>query len=65
MKKLGFRTLMNFIPLNADLIKGSHGRVPEDIDDFPIFISNSIFHKDKVEIESTEVFNLLKKIIKH
>ena len=34
MKKLGFRTLMNFIPLNADLIKGSHCRVPEDIDDF-------------------------------
>ncbi len=65
MKKLGFRTLMNFIPLNADLIKGSHGRVPENIDDFPIFISNSIFQKDKVEIESTEVFNLLKKIIKH
>ena len=26
-------------PLNADLIKGSHGRVPENIDDFPIFIS--------------------------
>ena len=32
-KKLGFRTLMDVIPLDADLVRGSHGRVdtPEDI----------------------------------
>ena len=65
MKKLGFRTLMDFIPLNANLIKGSHGRIPENIDDFPIFISNSNLEQDKVEIDSTEVFHLIKKIIKN
>ena len=32
-KKLGFRTLMDVIPLDSGLVKGSHGRVetPEDI----------------------------------
>ena len=29
-KKLGFRTLMDVIPLDASLVKGSHGRVPDD-----------------------------------
>ena len=29
-KKLGFRTLMDVIPLDASLVKGSHGRIPDD-----------------------------------
>ncbi|NND15395.1 MAG: alkaline phosphatase family protein, partial [Eudoraea sp.] len=32
-KKLGFRTLMNVIPLQAELVKGSHGRIPESVED--------------------------------
>ena len=39
-KKLGFRTVMNIIPLDATLIKGSHGRLTEDQEDYPILISN-------------------------
>lgn len=39
-KKLGFRTVMNIIPIDASLIKGSHGRLTEDKEDYPIFISN-------------------------
>ncbi len=39
-KKLGFRTVMNIIPIDATLIKGSHGRLTEDKEDYPIFISN-------------------------
>ncbi len=31
-KKLGFRTLMDVIPLDATLVKGSHGRVSADVD---------------------------------
>ena len=34
-KKLGFRTVMNIIPLKANLVKGSHGRIPEDESDYP------------------------------
>lgn len=39
-KKLGFRYLMDLIPLDASLIKGSHGRLAEDPDDHPVFISS-------------------------
>ncbi|TGM57710.1 alkaline phosphatase family protein [Leptospira biflexa] len=36
-KKLGFRYLMDVIPLDAGLVKGSHGGLPTDSDFFPIF----------------------------
>ncbi len=38
-KKLGFRTLMDVIPLDATLVKGSHGRRPEDAADWPVWIA--------------------------
>jgi predicted AlkP superfamily pyrophosphatase or phosphodiesterase len=37
---LGFRTLMDVIPLDARLVKGSHGRITEDERDGPLFISS-------------------------
>lgn len=38
-KKLGFRYLMDVIPLDASLIRGSHGLVPEDAKDGPVWLS--------------------------
>ncbi|MEO0731566.1 MAG: nucleotide pyrophosphatase/phosphodiesterase family protein [Bacteroidota bacterium] len=38
-KKLGLRMLMDVIPLDATLVKGSHGRVPEEDGHKPVFIS--------------------------
>ena len=38
-KKLGFRYLMNVIPLDATLVKGSHGRVGTAPEHHPVFIS--------------------------
>jgi hypothetical protein len=35
-KKLGLRGLFDVIPLDASLVRGSHGRVPEDLDDWPV-----------------------------
>lgn len=40
-RKLGFRALMDVIPLTAELVKGSHGRVVEDPQDGPVFISSN------------------------
>ena len=37
-KKLGFRTLMNFIPLDASLVKGSHGRIHLKDEDKALYI---------------------------
>ena len=40
-KKLGFRTLMNVIPLDASLVKGSHGCIPDKKEDKPILIAKN------------------------
>jgi predicted AlkP superfamily pyrophosphatase or phosphodiesterase len=42
--RLGFRTLMNVIPLDPGLVRGSHGRVTDAPDDGPLFITNRPQH---------------------
>jgi len=37
----GFRALMDVIPLDARLVKGSHGRLTDDPGDGPLFISSA------------------------
>ena len=39
-KALGFRTLMNIIPLDANLVRGSHGRSDNSPQHSPVFISS-------------------------
>ena len=39
-KALGFRYLMNVIPLDATLVRGSHGRIPPTLADGPVLISS-------------------------
>lgn len=38
-KKLGFRALLDVIPLDASLVKGSHGRDDVPVDEQPIFVT--------------------------
>jgi predicted AlkP superfamily pyrophosphatase or phosphodiesterase len=38
-KKLGFRYLLRVIPLDASLVRGSHGRLPAAPDEGPVFMS--------------------------
>jgi hypothetical protein len=38
-KKLGFKALMEVISQDASLVKGSHGRIPEDPLDWPVLIA--------------------------
>jgi len=64
-KKLGFRTVMDIIPIDATLIKGSHGRIPEDTDDYPILISNNnSVSKDEV-IEAVDVYQVIENQVLH
>ncbi len=58
-KKLGFRTVLNIIPLNANLIKGSHGRLTEDKADYPILISNFNAGIGKDTIDAIEVRGII------
>ena len=59
-KKMGFRTVMDIIPLDATLVKGSHGRIPEDKADYPILITDQINSSFKDDIEATDVYTILK-----
>ena len=59
-KKLGFRTVMNVIPLKAELVGGSHGRMPEDEKDFPVFLSNMPEVDSPKLVEATQVYDLIK-----
>jgi len=58
-KKLGFRTVMNIIPIDATLIKGSHGRIPEDKGDYPILITNNTTGIANIAIDATEIFKVI------
>ena len=58
-KKMGFRTVMDIIPIDATLIKGSHGRLTEDIEDFPIFISNHVTGDNHQKIKAIQVRDLI------
>jgi predicted AlkP superfamily pyrophosphatase or phosphodiesterase len=39
-RALGLRTLMDVIPLDATLVRGSHGRITENSADGPVFVSS-------------------------
>lgn len=62
-KKLGFRMLMDVIPLNATLVKGSHGAVPGNPGAYPVLIGPRPPLTNADCVPSTEVYNLLKKTI--
>ena len=49
---------MNFIPVDASLVKGSHGRIPVDRLDWPVYISDYEFSDSKdMKIDSKLIFN--------
>jgi predicted AlkP superfamily pyrophosphatase or phosphodiesterase len=62
-KRLGFRMLMDVIPLDAALVKGSHGRQPAAAGEWPILISSCPDVLPGPLIESTDVFELLRKLV--
>jgi predicted AlkP superfamily pyrophosphatase or phosphodiesterase len=59
-KKLGFRMLMDVIPLDAALVKGSHGRQPMKAEDHPVLITNMPGLTAARAMDSTEVFEFLR-----
>lgn len=55
-KKLGFRMLMNVIPLDPSLVKGSHGTLPADSAEWPVLIGAGSADQP---LPATEVFERL------
>jgi predicted AlkP superfamily pyrophosphatase or phosphodiesterase len=62
-KKLGFRMLMDVIPLDASLVKGSHGRRVLEPEEQPIFLCDDPAESLPAQVDSTEVCGLLKNIL--
>lgn len=58
-KMLGFRMLMDVIPLDASLVKGSHGCIPKSREDHPVLIGEFPGLADGAEVRATDVFALL------
>lgn len=57
-KMLGFRYLMNVIPLDATLVRGSHGRPTDRLEDGPVMISSER-GSGGAAIDSTAVRDLI------
>ncbi|HLO46134.1 MAG TPA: alkaline phosphatase family protein [Leadbetterella sp.] len=56
-KLLGFRYRMDVIPLDATLIKGSHGTLDIDKEFYPVIITNQAINQK--EIAATDVYNVI------
>jgi len=61
-KKLGLRGLLSVVPLDATLVRGSHGRVPERAQDRPILIVEGDVDGLAPEVQSTAVYRIIKQL---
>ena len=57
-KKAGFRYVMDVIPLDATLVKGSHGSLDVSPEFYPIIVTPTPTNPGK-EIDATEVYNII------
>jgi predicted AlkP superfamily pyrophosphatase or phosphodiesterase len=58
-RKLGFRTLMDVIPTDATLVKGSHGLIPADPTDGPLLITNEKSIPPDRAVDPTRVSDII------
>jgi predicted AlkP superfamily pyrophosphatase or phosphodiesterase len=56
-KLLGFRYRMDVIPLDASLIKGSHGTLDIDKEFYPVLITNQTINQ--TEIAATDIYSVI------
>jgi predicted AlkP superfamily pyrophosphatase or phosphodiesterase len=61
-KKMGFRMLMDVIPLDASLVKGSHGARPANQKDFPVLIGPIAGASPRPQLDATEVYSVIKQV---
>jgi predicted AlkP superfamily pyrophosphatase or phosphodiesterase len=58
-KALGFRYVMDVIPLNGDRVRGSHGRRPDDPAHGPVLIGSHRGLRPAGRPETTDLFSLI------
>ena len=61
-KELGMRMLMDVIPLDASLVKGSHGTLPDEQVNYLMMLSSDpVFDGADRPLESTEIASLIER----
>jgi predicted AlkP superfamily pyrophosphatase or phosphodiesterase len=60
-KRLGFRALMDVIPLDATLVKGSHGLRPADSRDWPVLIGGPQAPVPAGPMEGADVYHVIRR----
>ncbi len=58
-KKLGMRYLLDVVPLDGTLVRGSHGRLPDHADDGPLLFSSAPDLVPEASLDATEVKDVL------
>jgi predicted AlkP superfamily pyrophosphatase or phosphodiesterase len=58
-RKLGFRAMLDVIPLDATLVRGSHGAAPRDAADGAMLATSEPALLPREQIEPTDVFHLI------
>ena len=58
-RKLGFRTLLDVIPLDATLVKGSHGRIPDDPSSGPLLMTKQTDLLPDGDVAAADVHDLI------
>jgi predicted AlkP superfamily pyrophosphatase or phosphodiesterase len=64
-KKLGFRMLMDVIPLDASLVRGSHGRSTSNQQDWPVFITGRRELLQTPAMGATDVYHAVLRHLLH
>lgn len=59
-KKLGLRMLLDVIPLDASLVRGSHGRCPADVREWPVLITGRAELFSASQCDAVEVHEILR-----
>ena len=62
-KKLGFRMLMDLIPLDATLVKGSHGIRPANVKDWPVALVDDPANLPSNHLDSTEIAQVIERMV--
>lgn len=60
-KKLGFRMLMDVIPLDASLVKGSHGCRPANTAEWPVLITERHELLPAAQLDSTAAYDIIRR----
>ena len=58
-RRLGFRTPLDVIPLDASLVKGSHGRIPADPRKGPLLMTRQTDLLESDPLPATAVHDLI------